>query len=190
LKKQPLALQRRIVRIYCEENLGVNLSFSQTEAMLGLQQGAHIRLTENATAFLQKGFLLLADEFPEPPQAFVNNEFKLGSYDLGCVFACNAAIRVYDGEKADDMIWLPSDLLPRLVWRGRKDGDKMRVKGMEGRKSVKAIMNEAQLTQEERAAWPLLLHGDEIIWLPFLKRAPQKALVLGEEAICIQICRK
>lgn len=190
LQKQPLAMQRRIVRAYCLKQLGMTISFSQTEALLGLRQGAHIRLAETAFGFLKQGFLVLADELPESPQPFVNNEFKIGSYDLGHSFVCNAAIRVYDGKKADDMIWLPTDSLPSLAWRGRKDGDKMRVKGMEGRKSVKAIMNELHFPQQERAALPLLLLDDEIIWLPFLKEAPHILPALGEEALCIQICRK
>ena len=55
--------------------------------------------------------------------------------------------------------------------RSRKDGDKMNIKGMIGRKKINDIFIDAKITMDEREIWPIVLDSDEnIVWLPGLKK--------------------
>lgn len=55
--------------------------------------------------------------------------------------------------------------------RTRRDGDKMTVKGMIGRKKVNDIFIDCKIATNERDAWPVVVDSDEnIVWLPGLKK--------------------
>jgi len=49
--------------------------------------------------------------------------------------------------------------------RFRQPGDSMRPLGLQGRKSLKKIMNEMRIPAAQRVRWPLLLSGENIIWV-------------------------
>ena len=64
------------------------------------------------------------------------------------------------------------DLLTRPLYvRARKPGDKMRCLGMRGRKKVKSLMMEAKIPKKLRPCYPLVGSGDEIIWIPGVRRS-------------------
>lgn len=58
-----------------------------------------------------------------------------------------------------------------LYVRARKPGDKMRCSGMRGRKKVKSLMMEAKIPKKMRSRYPLVGSGDEIIWIPGVRRS-------------------
>lgn len=56
--------------------------------------------------------------------------------------------------------------------RTRKNGDKMYVKGMLGRKKVNDIFIDSKISTEERETWPIVVDSDDnIVWLPGLKKS-------------------
>ncbi|MBE6144596.1 MAG: tRNA lysidine(34) synthetase TilS [Firmicutes bacterium] len=56
--------------------------------------------------------------------------------------------------------------------RSRKDGDKMHVLGMVGRKKINDIFIDSKVTKEERDIWPIVVDSNEnIVWLPGLKKS-------------------
>lgn len=60
--------------------------------------------------------------------------------------------------------------LPLFV-RTRKPGDKMLVKGMNGRQKIKDIFIDKKIDLEKRSTWPVVVDAnDTIIWLPGLKK--------------------
>lgn len=60
--------------------------------------------------------------------------------------------------------------LPLYV-RTRRDGDKMTVKGMIGRKKVNDIFIDSKVSMKDRDTWPVVVDSDEnIVWLPGLKK--------------------
>ena len=61
--------------------------------------------------------------------------------------------------------------LPLFV-RNRKDGDKISVKGMIGRKKIKDIFIDEKIALHERDVWPIVVDAnDNIIWIPGLKKS-------------------
>jgi tRNA(Ile)-lysidine synthase len=68
---------------------------------------------------------------------------------------------VFDREKLKGPIYV----------RFRRPGDKMNPWGMIGRKKVKSLMMEAKVPKRIRDQYPLVVTGDEIIWIPGVKRS-------------------
>lgn len=61
--------------------------------------------------------------------------------------------------------------LPLYV-RTRRVGDKMTVKGMDGRKKVNDIFIEDKISSQDRNLWPIVCDADEnIVWVPGLKKS-------------------
>jgi tRNA(Ile)-lysidine synthase len=78
-------------------------------------------------------------------------------------------------KKGHDFFHLPLNekaKLPNLIVRSRKTGDKIRLKGMNGRKKVKDIFIDNKIPKSEREAWPIvMLDNEEILWIPGLKKS-------------------
>ncbi len=56
--------------------------------------------------------------------------------------------------------------------RTRKDGDKMYVKGMLGRKKVNDIFIDSKIPMKDRDTWPIVVDAaDTIVWIPGLKKS-------------------
>jgi len=61
--------------------------------------------------------------------------------------------------------------LPLYV-RNKKNGDKIKVKGMLGSKKIKEIFIENKIPTEDRETWPVVLDSsDTIVWVPGLKKS-------------------
>ena len=52
-----------------------------------------------------------------------------------------------------------------LTLRQRRDGDQFHPFGMQGRKKLKDLLIDVKLPQPERGRVPVLVSGDEIIWV-------------------------
>jgi tRNA(Ile)-lysidine synthase len=59
----------------------------------------------------------------------------------------------------------------RLVVRNFVRGDCIRPLGMEGERKLTDVFIDKKLPRERRATWPLVVSGDEIIWIPELVRS-------------------
>lgn len=56
--------------------------------------------------------------------------------------------------------------------RTRKDGDRMQVLGMVGRKKINDIFIDNKIKPQDRDLWPIVVDSDEnIVWLPGLKKS-------------------
>ena len=66
------------------------------------------------------------------------------------------------------MASLPDDAPIRVrAWR---PGDRMRARGAHAARRVKRYLLDAGVTGLDRAGWPVVLAGDEIIWIPGVRR--------------------
>ena len=64
------------------------------------------------------------------------------------------------------------DLQLPLIVRNRRLGDKMAIKGLNGRKKIKDIFINEKIPSEDRAVWPVVTDSsDTIVWLPGLKKS-------------------
>jgi tRNA(Ile)-lysidine synthase len=64
---------------------------------------------------------------------------------------------------------LPNDCA--LVVRGWRDGDRLRPVGGARDKKVKELLTDAGVTGHRRAGWPVVLAGDQIVWVPGVGRS-------------------
>lgn len=83
-------------------------------------------------------------------------------------------VRVNESDDTSNFtIRLNSDevVLPLYV-RTRRDGDKMQVKKMEGRKKVNSIFVDNKISAKDRGGWPVVCDSEEnIVWIPGLKKS-------------------
>lgn len=64
--------------------------------------------------------------------------------------------------------WLPVDRPLRVrPWR---PGDVMTLRAGEPARKVKRFLSDAGITGHERAGWPVVLAGDQIVWIPGIRR--------------------
>lgn len=65
-----------------------------------------------------------------------------------------------------------SELKLPLHVRNRKDGDKMTIRGMLGRKKIADIFIDCKVKFDERECWPIVFDSENnIVWLPGLKKS-------------------
>jgi tRNA(Ile)-lysidine synthase len=81
------------------------------------------------------------------------------------------SFRPSDGRVRSDVwsAWLPTDLPVRVrVWQA---GDAMSVQSGSPARKVKELLSDAGVTGYERARWPVVLAGDQIVWIPGVSRS-------------------
>ncbi len=110
---------------------------------------------------------------------FSFDEEEYGSYEI----EINEIVNLPNGkiiEKIEDIndnsnyvIRLNSkDISLPLYVRNRKDGDKIEIKGMDGRKKVSDVFINEKIKLNERKLWPIVLDSkDNIVWIPGIKKS-------------------
>ncbi len=91
--------------------------------------------------------------------------------------------RAIDGDPRESpwSAWLPGET-PLLVRRWQP-GDVMRV-GASGRpRKVKYLLSDAGITGHERTRWPVVLAGDQIVWIPGVRRSAVTAARSGRPGL-------
>jgi len=69
-------------------------------------------------------------------------------------------------------VWLDGDRLSsELIVRPPRPGDRMQPLGMRGRRKLADIFNSLHVPPSARARWPVVVSGDEIVWLAGLRLA-------------------
>lgn len=97
---------------------------------------------------------------PSPVALSGRHEVQWGNWSFGPVGETSAT----DAMTA----WLPSDeLLSVRCW---EPGDSMIVRTGSAPRKVKQLLSRAGVTGHERAAWPVVLAGDRIVWIPGVRR--------------------
>lgn len=172
----PLALQRRVLRLAVdaltyEEQV---LSYAQTAAALKLKEEQQLPIGGGWLVYRRGGLhisriqppLLPLDE-KIIPVAADGNWHKLA--DWGWEYK---AMRNYNEPDAPEpaaySIILPASMPDALFFRTRRMGDAVPSTGKAERRKLKDIFIKAKIPPHQRVAWPLLLAGEDIIWLPGL----------------------
>lgn len=74
--------------------------------------------------------------------------------------------------------------------RGPKPGDRLRPLGLGGSKKLQDVFVDAHVPREERAGWPILHHGAEILWVPGIVRAETARIEGGAGAAVVVEARR
>ncbi len=88
----------------------------------------------------------------------------------------------------DSFILPVSSVTFPLMVRTRKEGDRMRVKGLNGRKKLKDIFINEKVPMYKRNNWPVVVdQTGQIIWLPGLKKSYIESETLTDESSFISL---
>ena len=93
-----------------------------------------------------------------------------------------AGMLALDGEGVSER-FAASALPGELTVRGWRAGDRMRPFGGTHHRKLQDLFTDAGLLREWRAGWPVVLAGDEIIWVPGVCRAEFGPVADGEAAV-------
>lgn len=198
-----LALQRRVIPLlltYLCKNQHTAVSTIHIEQLLSLLYkpassfvvnwagGVLVKRTYDTCTFhLQDSTEapLVQTEAPkllEVPGSVSFNEWtiKAGRYD-GTV----------DPERNDVFCLAESELrLPVLV-RSRKQGDKLHIAGMTGRKKLNRLFIDEKVPKEQRDSWPVVTASDEtILWVPMLAKTKKIQRTPVEHSTILFKCQK
>ncbi len=171
----PLALRRRILRLAIAEisGAGRDLYFNHVESMLKLIEGESPNTSLNLPNNLQIQRAYHQIIFQSSSTAIDEFAYKIAVPGHTVLPALNsemvAALETRpraglpDGKFQAvfdfDRIQLP------LKLRNRRDGDGFQPFGMRGHKKVKALLIDAKVPRYERERVPILVCGDEILWV-------------------------
>ncbi len=193
----PLAIGRRVVRLWLISLFGGEAAgFACVEAVLGLEDGDVASLPGGWRVKRESGLLRVlpceAYEVVPPGTAIpVPGEVKWGPYTISASFggpversrqhigswpaACTLSASLLEGKA--------------LAVRGRRPGDRMSPYGLEGTRKLQDIFIDAKLSEAERDAYPVVVCGDEIVWLPGYRIAARYAVRDGDQCLRLAVGR-
>jgi len=191
LAKQPLGLQRHLLRIAIESIRleGLDVTFATLERAarfineetrrprMDLTGGLHL-LREGLLIYVLTGTSdLPLERWPQMPDDSTIIPLKLpnsimlaGGWKLTCE-RWNMASLAMDQAKANDdpfQVWLDAKhISDALELRARHDGDRFEPLGMDGHEmKLSDFLINVKLPQRARDRWPLLCMGNKVLWVP------------------------
>ena len=179
-REHHLALRRRILRLSVAEVLGEvrDLYFNHFESMLNLidgeapnsalhlPNGGEFRRAYNRI-FIQKS---TNNHVPFEYEVAVPGHTPLPLLDAEIIATVaehpinHAAANKFPDGKFEAVFDLDRLQLPPKL-RQRRDGDRFHPFGMRGTKKLKDLLIDAKIPRQERERVPVLMSGDEIIWV-------------------------
>lgn len=167
--KQPLALQRRIVRRWLFENGAETAGFDAVEQILALldraEGSAVFELNQRQRVVVEYGVPRFETDDFQPPEPGWHLTVEAGTgwrRDHGRGAGCLPAEASFDAEKVAEA---PIEV------RGWMPGDRMQPLGMTGTRKLQDIFTDLKIPQAQRPAIPVVLCRGEIIWLPGYRTA-------------------
>ncbi|MFL5560433.1 MAG: tRNA lysidine(34) synthetase TilS [Gemmatimonadaceae bacterium] len=76
-----------------------------------------------------------------------------------------------------------------LIVRGWRDGDRMHGAGDAAPRRVKRFLRDAGLAGPERSGWPVVVCGDEVVWIPGVRRSNAAAVRSGRPE-AVYVCER
>ncbi|OGQ81162.1 MAG: tRNA lysidine(34) synthetase TilS, partial [Deltaproteobacteria bacterium RIFCSPLOWO2_12_FULL_60_19] len=183
LVEQPKAMQRRLVRLWLEEKLGSlkGVEFEHVEEILrlisdGPPQG-RVAIPQGREVVRRYDRVRLEKKSPGRRAVCYSYTLPVAGEvaipEAGVKMAserCAMPIDLPSGDGKEALLDLSS--LPEILTvRNFRNGDRFRPLGMRGHKKLKDLFIEKKAPLEVRAALPLLLAGDEILWIPGFGRS-------------------
>lgn len=190
----PKPLQRRCIQLilnYLYFERQDDLSATHIESMITLFQSSHPSGEIHLPASLK-----VIKSYDECLFTFGLSEIEPYSYTIHIqgetILPNGRKIQAITNQLADEKsnhiftVNLEGISLPLTV-RTRRNGDRMRVKGLNGSRKVKDIFIDKKIPVTERAAWPIVEDAKhEIIWIPGLVKSDREAVQLSESFITLK----
>jgi len=165
----PLALQRRVVRA-AAESIGMRLEFRQVDEILG--QGGLV----GPPVGLPGGWLVARGK--DRLEFIRSAKTEVGDYAY--VLAVPGMVQVPEIDGRFEAVVVPADALPgynpdhilelallqkELTVRNWRAGDRFWPAHSKSPKKVKELLQARKLAGAERKLWPVVVSGDEIVWV-------------------------
>ena len=172
LLAEPLAVQRRVIKSIGDQ-AQIPLEFKHVEEILHFAAsdgtGNHLTLPGGWNLFREGGTLEFKALKIEAPGAR-DYEYQLqvpGEVEIKEAGILLRASCVDSGKMTEhlDQLFDPSRLSSKLVVRNWRPGDRFWPAHTKGPKKIKELLQEKYMPQAERKLWPVVLSGDEIIWV-------------------------
>jgi tRNA(Ile)-lysidine synthase len=182
LKASPVALQRRVMRLWLwKANVPLPSGFETVERLLDMDAGEKEQLAEEVFTIVQDDALRIIKTTPIlRPVKKVNLR---GQTQWGDVTITCKAIKGIESTAAGAGVYPavctinPDALAGRpLMVRSRQPGDHLQPYGMKGTKKVQDVFVDAKVPEHLRDAVPLLVCGDELVWVPGYRIADRFAV--------------
>ena len=194
----PLALRRRVVRKWLLENAGGEASgFACVETILGMAEGAVVTLPGGKRVNCASGVVRLLTEAPcaeTPPDTVipVPGAVQWGEYTVetslgGAISRERSAMDVWPAVCTFSAARLEGR---SLMVRGRKPGDRIAPFGLPGTKKLQDVFTDAKVPEARRDTYPVIVSGDEIVWLPGYRIAAPFAVRDGEACLRLRVSRQ
>jgi tRNA(Ile)-lysidine synthase len=170
LVKQPLALQRRILRAACE-TMGMRLDFKHVEELRSLADPRgpkSVVLPSGWSASRQRDCLRISIASKEEKADY---EYPVSIPGEINVAQTGTSFRVRVVQVTSNQGYNPDRLLdresigPQLTIRNWHAGDRFLPPHTKSLKKVKELLQERHITGEERKLWPVATNGADIVWI-------------------------
>ena len=202
LLTEPRAVQRRVLKAIGEQ-AGIPLEFKHIDEILhfaaedgptgkelSLPLGWKIRREPEAVVFLTPDLRQRQDPVPDyeyalpvPGRVLV---FELGA-TIEALLVNREIARESQPAEYNPQQLLRADLLPgQLIVRNWRPGDRFWPAHTKSSKKIKELLQEKHAAQPERRLWPVVVSGDEIIWMRGFPVPAKLRANAGEEAVLIQ----
>jgi tRNA(Ile)-lysidine synthase len=196
---EPVAVQRRLVKAIAE-HAGVPFEFKHVEEILRFAEettsGKELSLPHGWKFVRQQDELIfLTPDLREPAytQGVAQNyEYELPLPGRAMVYEAGSVVEAqrvpagteaeYNGARLLDAGSLPGSLRVRN-WR---PGDRFWPAHTKSPKKIKELLQEQHVPQPERRFWPVVVSGDEIVWVRGLPLPDKFRAQPGREAILIE----
>src|SRR5215813_4393111 len=173
LLAEPLAVQRRVVKSigdYAE----IPLEFKHVEEILQFAaiegSGNQLMLPRGWKVFREGGTLgFKAPEIETPAETDYEYQLSVpGEVEIreaGVILRATSEDSGKLAEFADDQLFDSSRLSPKLVIRNWRPGDRFWPAHTKAPKKIKELLQAKHVLPAERKLWPVVVNGDEIIWV-------------------------
>ena len=191
---EPVAVQRRLVKAI-GENAGIPLEFKHVEEILRVaaedSSGKELSLPLGWKLVLEPEELRFVTpdlRDPAPPQDY---DYELSIPGKIIVYEAGSSIEVrrvpadtHEGYNSDHL--LDAECLPGpLRVRNWRPGDRFWPAHTKSPKKIKELLQERHVAQAERRLWPVVVSGDEIVWLRGFPAPAKLGAKPGRAAILI-----
>ena len=167
----PLALQRRLLRGFVE-NHALALDFEHVDNLVRCASGAFVKTELPGGWLAVRQGECLELRAPAPGPASVGYECTLpvpgevyiaeAGFTVRAVIVQEALAQECDGT---DSLLSAARLGPELIVRNWRPGDRFWPLHSGSEEKLKRLFAEKHIPVEQRASWPIVLKGDQIVWV-------------------------
>lgn len=193
LTAQPPALRRRVLRALAEEELGRPVAVGRRLAddaarLAGDSEGGRLDLGQGDRLVFESGYVRVAGgdaRGPSPvPVPLLPGTTRFGEWSLEFDEVSGDEARGGFGEPWT--AFFDPRVTEAIQVRARRRGDRIELLGSTGAKRLQDVFVDGRAPRGMRDGWPVVLVGDEVVWVPGLA-VSRHHLLEGEDDRAVRL---